>query len=926
MGSTRHFFTRSALLSTTILCSLAVETVHPGEIMFRDVSDSAGFTKVTTSYGGAWGDVNSDGWPDLFANNHARRNSIYLNNSGLDFTDVTLQIDALGFWAGTGAWEDTHGGSWADYDNDGDQDLLISTGDCCDPQFFENEDGSLFYRTIEKGFGDDVDKGGRMPIWFDAEDDGLLETVIMSFYPAPLMQQVGGVFSQLPWSTLQCKDNQYGVMLDSNGDGHLDLICVHKGDIFAGQAFDLSSLPFPDISADFPAIDGVNDVIIGDFDNNLRSDLLLLRGALRPSQVKVFEGNKLEAQLIDVDRGFSFKSAGPITVNMDWNKTFDNFTNIWIGAEGNHPLSEQNLVLDPADPAVQGVRLRTPQSYPEIYIGYDTATQTWHFDLYTSVWTYLYIDIESTAAITDLEAHGIRAIDGPIRPVLLSNLPGGYQDITATSGLNIPISCVGGTSGDFDNDMDRDIYLVCRGGVENIENRMYRNNGDGTFSLLADEGGARSVTGSAVFEHNGTGEGVVMADYDVDGLLDLFVMNGLNMRPHGRNGGPDQMFRNIGEPRQWIELDLVGTISNRDGLGAKVYATAGGVTQLREQNGSYHRWSQDHQRIHFGLGDNNTVDLEVRWPSGSTQFFDGVEANQLYRVTENTGIQPFVPEAGGGIGAECFEPTYSSATEKGVFVWSACDGTGRWYVRATSGGSSTIVRYEASITSSPGFTTLQPFSFESGDSIVIAPDSTRADIVMLMINAGQDGVDMIVDDAAETCFDLAVAPPGTDVMLGSKRKSVSVPIDLHDQTACTMVDPPPTAGDCGPPVPAFDGASDDAIVVWRDCDSDRFHLRAGAASWTRYLGNVTSTGTLSDVVAIAVELDDIVELTNDNTIDFSLGLKQPFFDGFDFTGSCGDTLTLDVALPGKATIVVGADRTPATSPIVLSSLPFCDQN
>ncbi len=308
-----------------------------------------------------------------------------------------------------------------------------------------------------------------MPVWFDSDDDGLLETLILSFYPAPLMQQSGGVFTKLPWATLQCKDNQYGLMIDSDDDGHLDLICVHKGADFAAQSFDISSSPFQNISDQFPEVIGVNEVIAGDFDNNQRTDLILLKGALRPSQVKVFDGDRIEAQFINYDRGFSFQSSGVLTVNIDWNKTFNGFTNIWVGQDGNHPDTEQNLILDPSDPGVFGVRPYDPKTYPEIYIGYDPLTQTWYFDLKTTVWTSVYIDIQSSDAITDLTTRGIRAVDRPIRPVVLSNMPGGFQDVTATSGLDVPLSCVSGVSGDFDNDKDRDLYLVCRGGVESRE-------------------------------------------------------------------------------------------------------------------------------------------------------------------------------------------------------------------------------------------------------------------------------------------------------------------------------------------------------------------------------------------------------------------------------------------------------------------------
>ncbi len=64
---------------------------------------------------------------------------------------------------------------------------------------------------------------------------------------------------------------------------------------------------------------------------------------------------------------------------------------------------------------------------------------------------------------------------------------------------------------------------------------------------------------------------------------------------------------------------------------------------MREQSGPYHRWSQDHQRLHFGLGDDATVDIRIDWPSGATQFFEDVAAGQLYR-SSSIGIEPLLAD------------------------------------------------------------------------------------------------------------------------------------------------------------------------------------------------------------------------------------------------------------------------------------------
>jgi hypothetical protein len=134
-------------------------------------------------------------------------------------------------------------------------------------------------------------------------------------------------------------------------------------------------------------------------------------------------------------------------------------------------------------------------------------------------------------------------------------------------------------------------------------------------------------------------ETVVAADYDLDGRVDLLVTNGLNLRPQHRNNGPYQLFKNTSPLRNWVEVDLVGTNSNRDGIGARVYATAGGVIQYRAQDAGYHRWSQNQQRIHFGLASNATFNPAVWWPSGRVDSYHNLAANHIYKATEAGGIQ-----------------------------------------------------------------------------------------------------------------------------------------------------------------------------------------------------------------------------------------------------------------------------------------------
>ena len=178
---------------------------------------------------------------------------------------------------------------------------------------------------------------------------------------------------------------------------------------------------------------------------------------------------------------------------------------------------------------------------------------------------------------------------------------------------------------------DLDLYLVCSGPVANLPNRLYENDGKGNFHMVGDMGGA---SGSM----RGRGDAVVTADYDLDGFLDLFVLNGAGPAPFGYDG-PHQLFHNSGNENHWIEIDLEGVKSNRDGIGAKVELETTGTVQVRGQGGGMHCYSQNHQRIHFGLGSNKMVDrITVFWPSGIVQHLKDVVADQIITIRESAEI------------------------------------------------------------------------------------------------------------------------------------------------------------------------------------------------------------------------------------------------------------------------------------------------
>jgi enediyne biosynthesis protein E4 len=212
-----------------------------------------------------------------------------------------------------------------------------------------------------------------------------------------------------------------------------------------------------------------------------------------------------------------------------------------------------------------------------------------------------------------------------------NNGDGTFTDVTDQAGLGAVIDARAAAWGDFDNDGYLDLYVVDSGSDPEGKgpNYLYRNNGDGTFTDVASSVGVDDLVMSR-------GRGAAWGDYDNDGFLDLFVTNGEDNTDFIQ--GPQILYHNGGNGNTWLKIKLVGTVSNRQGLGAKVTIQIGQAIQYREMNGaSGHYLSQGAGPLHFGLGQALVVDqVTVRWPSGFNQILSNKSANQEVTVIEPT--------------------------------------------------------------------------------------------------------------------------------------------------------------------------------------------------------------------------------------------------------------------------------------------------
>jgi enediyne biosynthesis protein E4 len=190
---------------------------------------------------------------------------------------------------------------------------------------------------------------------------------------------------------------------------------------------------------------------------------------------------------------------------------------------------------------------------------------------------------------------------------------------------------------DYDNDGWNDILQLNGAMLDNVSLYhgevsykepllMYRNLGKGEFDKVSDSLGPD-------FIHPIVGRGLATADYDNDGDIDIVTNN--------RGDFPSLLRNDGGNANHWLTVQLIGTKSNRDGIGASLKLTATGFVQVEQAKGGMSYMSASDPRIHFGLGKRMKIEsLEITWPSGQVDRLTNVPVDQIIAFKEGAGIVP----------------------------------------------------------------------------------------------------------------------------------------------------------------------------------------------------------------------------------------------------------------------------------------------
>ena len=188
------------------------------------------------------------------------------------------------------------------------------------------------------------------------------------------------------------------------------------------------------------------------------------------------------------------------------------------------PAGQLLFTVAPQEAVFTGSADVTANSRHEVSISYDPASRHWVLRSLGKSMQRIDFVVQSSQPIDHVQIEGFQPTSGELPNVLLLRRGEQFVSHPLSGEVAVPTACHSAVAGDFDNDMDLDLYLVCAGTVENLPNRLYENDGKGNFRMVPDAGGA---SGSML----GRGDAVVTADYDGDGFLDLFVTNGAGLEP-----------------------------------------------------------------------------------------------------------------------------------------------------------------------------------------------------------------------------------------------------------------------------------------------------------------------------------------------------------------------------------------------------------
>ena len=524
--------------------------------------------------------------------------------AGIDFIHLNDRRDSL-------IPEDVGSGcGWADYDNDGDEDLFLinfAGPFLMEPEDVAKRDGNKLYRNNGDGsFTDVTNEAGLSDsdwnyacLWWDANNDGWLDVTVTHYGGAKHYQNNG--------------DGTFLDQTDASGLGEIDSFLL--------------------------------GLTAGDYDKDGDLDVYLC-GYVEFDRVRARDERPLVAGRPAVwTNPVSYDALPNILLNNDGNGVFTDVT-------------EAAGVTNPTGKSMQAIFCDfNNDSYPDLYVGNDVGTADAMFknngdgtfedvssisgtvdprasmglavgDVYHNGG----MDLFSTHWVNEDHALWKNQASGEISETILMEDVApftGILEIKSTADVGWGVDLV-----DFDNDGHLDIVLANGSTIEDElttevlkdpkllpqESKILRNNGEVHFDDVSESAGA--------FFHKAlVTRGLATADYDQDGKMDIAVI---------LHSGKATLLKNTSKDTgNYLRVKLSGTASNRYGIGARIQVKTSVNTYTHESVLSSSYLSTNSTIAHFGLGTASEIDsVTVTWPNGNETAIESPEINSLLTVKE----------------------------------------------------------------------------------------------------------------------------------------------------------------------------------------------------------------------------------------------------------------------------------------------------
>ena len=550
------------------------------------------------------GDIDSDGWPDIFLTSGPKKNRLYRQVSPMKFEDITesANIDSGNAWSA--------GAAMVDIDNDGDLDIYICNFDSPNHLFINNGDGTFSEKA--KQYHLNYVAAGHTPTFCDYDLDGDLDCYLMTnFYYDPrgkTDKPIAGIIDGKP-SIMPGFEKYYritkirrgaqpgSILIDHGAVGQPDRLLRNNGN---GTFSDVSG------PAGIRGNGKGNSATWWDYNEDGWPDLYVGNDFKDPDRLYRNNGDGTFTNTTEeMVPHTTWYSMGADFADLDGDGAMD----FAIADMSGTSHFKQKVGMGAMSDSAEFLNTAVPRQYMRnaVYLNsrggrfMEAAHLT---GLANSDWTW-------TVRMADFDNDG--RVD-----VFFSN--GMSRNLNVADNPEIDILYLGET--------EWDKHMRAKTPELREQNLAFRNLGDLKFENVSEDWG---------LDHVGMSFASATADFDRDGDLDLVVCN---------LEEPVSVYQNNTADGNRVVVRLKGRL-NSWGIGAKVTLKTKSGTQVRQLTPIRGYMASHEPILHFGLGDEKQIDrLTVNWPSGHSQSFENIDTNQRLTIVEPEGkASPPTPPA-----------------------------------------------------------------------------------------------------------------------------------------------------------------------------------------------------------------------------------------------------------------------------------------